>query len=279
MSGRESHVAILGAGPVGLEAALAAAEAGLPFTLYETSAEIAGSVRSWGHVRLFTSWDDSVSIRMAKYLERAGHPVPRGAACPTGRELVEHVLRPLSRLPAIASRLELGVTVIAVGRERILKQEGIGSPIRAEHPFRILLREADGRERVAHAGVVLDCTGTYGQPNTLGSGGIPAPGERELGDEIVRAIPDFAASPAEWKGKYTLLPGAGHSAQTAAIALSDLATRFDGTRLLWAVRASSPDWGVVEEDPLPDRAARVSVNSPPVQSRGCTCGPVLSSIR
>ena len=33
------HVAVLGAGPVGLEAALAAVDAGLSFTVYEAAAE------------------------------------------------------------------------------------------------------------------------------------------------------------------------------------------------------------------------------------------------
>jgi 2-polyprenyl-6-methoxyphenol hydroxylase-like FAD-dependent oxidoreductase len=47
------HVAIL-AGPVGLDAALACADAGWPFTVYEASGVTAGHVRAWGHVRLFT---------------------------------------------------------------------------------------------------------------------------------------------------------------------------------------------------------------------------------
>ena len=44
-----NRIAIVGAGPVGLDAALAAADAGLPFTVYEAGPEVAWNVRRWGH--------------------------------------------------------------------------------------------------------------------------------------------------------------------------------------------------------------------------------------
>lgn len=45
-NGRRPRLAILGAGPIGLEATLAAAEAGMPFTLYEAGREVAATTRS-----------------------------------------------------------------------------------------------------------------------------------------------------------------------------------------------------------------------------------------
>ena len=47
------RVAILGAGPVGLEAALYAAALRLPFTVYERG-RVGEHLRRWGHVRLFS---------------------------------------------------------------------------------------------------------------------------------------------------------------------------------------------------------------------------------
>ena len=41
MADARPHIAILGAGPTGLEAALAAAEHGFPFTVYEASQRVA----------------------------------------------------------------------------------------------------------------------------------------------------------------------------------------------------------------------------------------------
>ena len=249
------HIAILGAGPIGLEAALAAAEVGHPFTLYEAAGEPGGHVRAWGHVRLFTPWSLNVSPRMRAALAAAGYEAPEGDDCPTGKELAERLLAPLACLPAVAPRLRLGTRVVAVGREGLLKHEEIANATRGATPFRLLLAGRDGREWVEHADLVIDATGTYGQPNSLGDGGIPAPGERGLASAVYRAIPDLAREAGEWAGKTVLLAGSGHSAQTAARDLAELAREAPGTRIVWALRRPEPAWGSPEGDPLPERAA------------------------
>ncbi|HRC88015.1 MAG TPA: NAD(P)-binding protein, partial [Thermoanaerobaculia bacterium] len=68
------RIAILGAGPTGLEAALAALEKGFEPTVYEAADAPAGHVGEWGHVRLFTPWEMNVSPRAASALARAGKP-------------------------------------------------------------------------------------------------------------------------------------------------------------------------------------------------------------
>src|SRR5436309_11772255 len=128
MSDTKPHIAILGAGPTGLEAALAAAEAGHPFTVYEASPAVAGNVRAWGHVRLFTPWEMNVSPRMRRHLEAAGREVPGGGDCPTGDDLAARLLEPLAALPEIAPNLRLGTRVIGIGREGLLKHEEIATP-------------------------------------------------------------------------------------------------------------------------------------------------------
>jgi thioredoxin reductase len=247
MTASTPHVAILGAGPIGLEAALAAAERGWDFTVYEAAAEVGANVRDWGHVRLFTPWEMNVSARM-----RAAVPdAPSGSALPTGGELAQLLDRVAD---VVAPRLRLGTRVEAVAREGLLKHEEIASSERGSRPFRLLLADAsDGRESVAHADAVIDCTGTYGNPNWLGDGGIPAPGERGLADRIARQLPAFDG--AAFAGSTVLLTGAGHSAQTAARALAGLAREAPSTRVVWAVRSSDPSWGAVPGDPLPERAA------------------------
>ena len=254
MDTRSGHVAILGAGPTGLEAALAAVDSGRPFTVYEASPEVAGNVRAWGHVRLFTPWDLNVSPRMARHLEAAGVEVPTGEEFPTGDELVERLLEPVAALPELAPHVRRGARVEAVGRHRLLKHEEIASSERGRRPFRLLVATGDGEE-VAGADVVLDCTGTYGNANTLGDGGIPAPGERALDADIVRTLPDFEAEAGEWGGRRVLLAGAGASAQTAARSLAAVAAEHPGSEVVWAVRSPAPTWGAVPDDPLPARAS------------------------
>jgi cation diffusion facilitator CzcD-associated flavoprotein CzcO len=244
-----SRIAILGAGPIGLEAALAAAERGWEFTVYEAAEKPGANVRDWGHVRLFTPWEMNVSERMRRALPDS----PSGSELPTGAELAERLLDPLAALPALAPSVRLGTRVEAVAREGLLKHEAIASPERGARRFRLLVSDASGRESVEHADAVIDCTGTYGNPNALGDGGIPAPGERALEHRIERRLPRFDDA-GQWSGGTTLLTGAGHSAQTAARALAELARHSPGTRVIWAIRSHDPGWGAVKADPLPERA-------------------------
>ncbi|MGH9129717.1 MAG: FAD-dependent oxidoreductase [Acidimicrobiales bacterium] len=256
MSANTSGLAILGAGPVGLEAALAAADAGLDFTVYEVGEGVGAHVRAWGHVLLFTPWSLDVSPRMASHLAAAGAEVPAGEECPTGDELVERLLEPVAALPELAPHIRLRTRVDAVGRKGLLKHEEIATAERGARPFRLLCSHA-GADEVASAGVVLDCTGTYSQPNLLGDGGIPSAGERSLGGQIRRHLPDLDDEVGEWAGKTVLLVGAGASAQTAARELAALAEGSPGTKVVWSVRSSDPSWGAVADDPLPGRAALV----------------------
>ena len=79
--------------------------------------------------------------------------------------------------------------MLAVGREGLLKHEAIGDARRAARPFRLLVARPDGSEAIAHADVVIDATGTYGNPNRLGDGGIDAVNERAFEDRIERFLP------------------------------------------------------------------------------------------
>jgi hypothetical protein len=246
-----TRIAILGAGPIGLEAALAAAAHGHEFEVFEAAPAVGGHVRRWSHVRTFTPWSMNVSPRIRAALPAA----PDGAAPPTGGELADEMLEPIAALPALHGRIRLNTRVLAVGREGRLKHEAVGDPRRAATPLRLLVAGPDGDEAIVNADVVIDATGTYGNPNRLGDGGIGAVNERAFEDRIDRHLPAFEAQAERWAGRTILLTGAGHSAQTAAIRLAEFARHAPATRVVWAVRNPAPQWGAVEADPLPERAS------------------------
>ena len=255
-------IAILGAGPVGLEAALAAAEAGWAFTVFEASSDVAGNVRSWGHVQLFTPWSMNVSSRVRARLAEVGREPPNGEECPTGDQLVDQVFEPLAEAPEISPHVQLDTRILEISRDGLLKNDEIGTGVRARHTFRLLVRDAGGQERVEYADIVLDCTGTYDNPNALGLGGIAAPGERAADDYIIRRIPDFEAPILKgdapgWGGMRILLVGSGHSAQTVARDLLGVIERVPETRVTWTIRSASPTFGAVENDALPARDSLV----------------------
>ena len=144
--------------------------------------------------------------------------------------------------------------MLEVGREGLTKDQEIANATRAARGFRLLVEDvATGVERIERATTVLDATGTYGNPNALGDGGIPAPGERAAGSGIERRIPEPQADPEAWRGRRVLLVGGGHSAQTAARDFSDLAAQGLPFELTWAVRGERPRPGVAD-DSLPERA-------------------------
>jgi len=204
---------------------------------------------------MFSPWRMNLSDRMRRALTSLGREAPDGDGCPTGRDYLREILEPLAASPRLQPHLVTHTRVLAVGREGLLKTEEIGSDERARRAFRLLVRGPDGRERIEASSAILDCTGTYGQPNALGASGIPAPGEIETDDLIVRHLPDVRAEPDEWRGRSVLLVGEGHSAQAVAVELADIVTADPSTHVVWAIRSVAPTWGAVEADPLPARAA------------------------
>ena len=251
-----TDIAILGAGPAGLEAALAATEAGRDFLLFEAGATVAGQIERWRHVRLFTPWSMNVSPRMREALTAIGQPPPDDDRCPTGGDLIDHVLGPIGALPGIAQSLRLSTAAERVGRMGLLKHQAIGAPERGQALFRLLVRDRHDNEEIVTARVVLDCTGNV-FPTHLGDGGIPALGEEAalIAGHIEHTIPDLHAEPERWRGRRVLLVGAGHSAQTIARDFARFTKESPSTRVTWSVRNPTPTWTAVADDPLPDRAA------------------------
>jgi len=109
-------VAIIGAGPVGLAAAAQLIGRGLDVMIFERADEVAASQRAWGHVRLFSPWRYNVDRAAAALLESTGWTPPPPEEMPTGRDLVDRYLQPLSMVPMIRERLRLGRRVEAITR-------------------------------------------------------------------------------------------------------------------------------------------------------------------
>jgi hypothetical protein len=139
----------------------------------------------------------------------------------------------------------------------VRKQDRDGRSPRAEHPFRLLTRDAGGRESFLHAHALIDASGTYGQPGWAGTGGIPARGETYLAPQLSYHPDDVLGLRRErYAGKSTLVIGGGSSAVTTVVALEQLAREVAGTRVTWVSRRDAPGFaGEVADDSLPARAA------------------------
>jgi len=243
-------IAIIGAGPVGLAAAAHLAAAGEDFVVLESGETVADSVRSWGHVRVFSPWRYNIDSVAARLLDASGWTSPPEDGYPTGREIYEQYLQPLAVLPEIAPHVRFGARVESISRLGMdkLKSEG-----REQVPFEIAYR-AGGREERLLARAVIDASGTYRSPNPLGASGVPAQGESDASGKFFYGIPDILGEDRQrYTGKRVLVVGGGHSAFNALHDLAELAG--EGTSILWAVRAPSVEsqYGGGSADQLPRR--------------------------
>ncbi len=249
-----ARIAVLGAGPIGLEAALYARYLGYDVDIYERG-RVAESLRRWGHVRMFSPFvmNRSPLGLAALKAQDSGWEPPADEALLTGFEFAARYLDPLSRSDLLVDGLHEQTEVMAIGRDGPLKTELAEDPARADHDFRILLRRTEAgdhvHERYASADVVIDTTGTYANPNWLGHGGLPALGEMAARTHVEYGVPDVLGAQRErYASRSILLVGAGYSAATNLVALAELATQARDTWVTWVTRGETD-----EKDPQPIR--------------------------
>lgn len=232
---------VIGAGPMGIAAAIGAADRGLDVTVLERG-EVGASLRTWGTTRFFSPLRMNVSPRMRELL---GDAMPDENALLTGPEYADRILKPLAE----RLRVLTGRNVIAIGRRGLTRSDYAGHPLRAERPFRVVCND----DEVFEAEVVLDASGGLVVPRAMGAGGLPARGERGAGiPPAIRTLGELMTR--DLRGKRVLVVGDGHSAANAIGWLEGV----EGVQVTWAIR--TPNLRPCEEvpnDPLPERRAVV----------------------
>ena len=251
-----NSLAVIGAGPIGLEAASAALDRGFDVHVFERG-EVGDHLLAWGHVQLFTPWRMGMGPSGRARLERQGWTAPDPESLPTGSELVSRYLAPLAALPEMRDRIHTHAQILHVSRRGCLKGDSVGAEARREFPFRLLARDPGGRESFLHAFSVIDASGIYGQPNWAGDGGIPARGELYLAPQMSYHVDDVRdLRRLRHAGKRTLVIGGGASAATVAADLLALAREVPETSVAWATRRPAAELYLpIENDALPARAA------------------------
>src|SRR5439155_4477577 len=90
------RIAVLGAGPIGLEAALYARSLNLTVTIYERG-RVGEHLQHWGHIRLFSPFGMNATPlgRAAIHADSPKHNFPNDTDCTTAREHLTAYLEPL----------------------------------------------------------------------------------------------------------------------------------------------------------------------------------------
>jgi thioredoxin reductase len=226
-------VVIIGAGPVGLAAAAHALSRNLMPLVLEAGPSVGAGIRRWGHVRMFSPWKFNVDSAAAAILTRHGWSQPDGEEYPTGHDLVERYLTPLSQASELRPHIRTNARVVAVARQN---HDLMKDAARSEAPFVLRVVGPDVEEDVL-AQAVIDASGTIETPGALGASGVPALGERALFDRIFYGMPDvLGTARGRYANRRVLVVGSGHSALNALLDLTTLADDEPGTRILWAIR-------------------------------------------
>lgn len=245
-------VAVIGAGPVGLAAAAHLLERGLEPLVIEAGPTVGSAIKSWGHVRVFSTWKYNLDAAAVRLLEATAWEAPRPTALPYGHEIVSQYLEPLAATRELRERIHTGAKVVAVTRHGMDKGRSQG---RDDAPFMLYIEHDNGELTEVPARAVIDASGTWSTPAPLGSNGLPVPGEAEAraAGTITGALPDVTQG--DFAAHRTLVIGSGHSAANMVLDLARLARTNPGTEVIWAIRAAGPEraYGGGNADELPAR--------------------------
>ncbi len=226
------RVAIIGGGPVGLAAAAHLLKKGEKFIVLEAGDSVGSSMLEWGHVRMFSPWQYNIDQTAKELLEKSGWTSPNQEALPTGRELVEEYLLPLSNLPEINENILLQAKVVGVAKKA---HDKLKTGKRDTVPFQLYV-EVNGDTTVIEAKAVIDSSGTWSNPNPILSNGIWTNAERKLHNQIHYGIPNVVQLENRYQNKSIMVIGSGHSAINALLDLATLQQKFPDTKIYWVLR-------------------------------------------
>ncbi|MEM7130523.1 MAG: NAD(P)-binding domain-containing protein [Chloroflexota bacterium] len=247
-------VAIIGGGPVGLAAAAELAKRGEPFMLFEAGNDVASNIWAWKHVRVFSPWRYNMAEAAVELLEADGWQSPDLTVLPTGEELVNEYFRPLANVPEIQPYVYFNARVTSIGRKGLDKMVTQG---REDLPF-VVQVDVAGTTQSYEARAVIDASGTWDNPNPIGSGGIAAQGEREAHKRIFYGIPNVLGDHrVRYAGKKVMAVGSGHSSINALLDLLALKDEEPTTEVIWVLRKKQMQrvYGGGTADALPARGA------------------------
>lgn len=247
-------VVIIGAGPVGMAAAAHFAERNIPFVILEAGKSVGKNLLDWGHVRVFSPWKYNIDKAAERLLVEMDWQKPHEEGLPTGKEIVNSYLLPLSMHPRIEPYLHLSSKVVAITRKGLDKMKTAG---REATPFLIKVNE-NGQLHFYEGSAIIDASGTWQNHNPLGAGGIWAAWELENANHITYRIPDILGKNKErYANKHVAVVGGGHSAINSLLELATLKAEFPDTKMYWMIRTENLAniYGGKEGDALEARGA------------------------
>lgn len=265
------RIAVFGAGPMGLEAAVYAKAVGAEVQVFEQG-QIGEHLLRWGFVRMFSPFGmNSTSLgKTALLRDQPTRDLPSDSDFLTGAEFRERYLVPLAESSALHGVVQTQTRILAVGRTGWRKSDPPTNARKSLPPFRVLIRDTNNLERLETFDTILDCTGTLTRPNTVGDGNIPAIGESTGGVHVeYHPVDVLGPHRAHYAGKSIIVIGGGYTAATTVCDLATLAEDDQATWIIWLTRGprGSQPLPRISADPLKERD-RLAMRANSLASRG-----------
>ena len=245
-------IAIIGAGPVGIEAAIYARFLGYFVSIFEQK-RVAHRMLDWHNRPLDVTVEEcttsmghaAIAAQNPEYARRNSNDVF------TGKTFAEEYLLPLAKTDLLFDDIHFLSPVSDVSRYRTFVSDVIERQERCNDEFRILV---DGRHRgpwVSRADVVIDCRGSSQKLAGLGPGGGLAIGETLLHDSFLLHTPmDRKFEAKSVLGKHVCLVGQSVRAGQFAVEYLNQFGDEGSSRLTWVIRPDRRHDSLVMENAL-----------------------------
>ncbi len=248
-------IAVIGAGPVGIAAAAHLLKRGLQPLVLEKGKSAGQAMQEWAHVKVFTPWKYITDSEVVSLLEKTSWQHPEKEHLPTAGEIVNEYLIPAATTTVLKDLVIYDAEVVSVSKLGLSKSSSKG---RENAPFTVHYKTSLGEQFIVQASAVIDASGTWYNPNPIGTDGLFVAGEEENSNLITYGIPDVLDTErTRYEGKRTLILGGGHSAINAALDLLKLKENNANTKVYWGLRRNNLErlLGGGINDELPARGA------------------------
>lgn len=174
-------IAIIGAGPIGIETALYARFLGYDVAIFERD-EIGSSVKALGGLPMLTPFSLSCSPLGISAISTndPGHVLPDLHKTISYQTWLDGYLRPLAKTDLLSDCFRLRTRVISIGKESYFKQDQVSYDERFEELFWLLIEEESGEQSYFECDIVIDCCGLTSEQQGFGPGGLPVLGESSI---------------------------------------------------------------------------------------------------
>lgn len=229
-------IAVIGGGPVGVEAALYARFLGYSVLLFD-SYKVGHRQLAWGHYLMHEPWSVVTSPLGLAALRAQGAvgDLPESDTQVSYREYVEKYLLPVARTDLLYDSVQINSPVISISRTGCDDPSTPARQRRAEQEFRVLVDSKQRGEYTQLVDIILDCSGLAPRRGLASGGGLAIGESAQRAHASVGKMDVLRKHRERFAGKHVLLYGRDWNAAANALDLAQLASESAETRTTWIV--------------------------------------------